>query len=63
MLTGLAAVEAYLPSRRIAIAVAVTYLPEAFDDQGDYRNKTDTLFRRVAAELAPEDAPPMLAPK
>jgi CubicO group peptidase (beta-lactamase class C family) len=63
MLTGLAAVEAYLPSRRIAIAVAVTYLPKAFDGQGEYRNEADTLFRRVAAELAPEDAPPMPAPK
>ncbi len=56
-------VEAYLPSQKIAIAVAVTYDPEAFDDQGNYRNEADTLFRRIGAELAPDDAPPMPPPK
>ena len=30
-----------------------------FDDQGNYSNEADTLFRRVAAEMAPNDAPPM----
>ncbi len=63
MFGGYAAIEAYLPSQKIAIAVATTFAPEAFDDQGDYRNEADTLFRRIAAELAPEDAPPMPAPK
>jgi CubicO group peptidase (beta-lactamase class C family) len=56
---GYAAVEAYLPSQKIAVAVANTYQPQAFDDQGDYSNEADTLFRRVAAEMAPNDAPPM----
>ncbi|WP_099021384.1 serine hydrolase domain-containing protein [Mycolicibacterium palauense] len=55
---GYAAVGAYLPSRRIAIAVAVTFDRDAFDDEGDYPNAADTLFRRIAAELAPEQAPP-----
>lgn len=59
MLAGEAAVEAYLPSRKIAIAVAVTYQPEAFDDHGNYRNEAETLFRKVGAELAPDDAPPV----
>ncbi len=59
MFAGGAGVMAYLPAEKIAIAVAVTYLPEAFDDQGDYRNEADTLFRRIAAELAPDDAPPV----
>jgi CubicO group peptidase (beta-lactamase class C family) len=63
MFAGYAAIEAYLPAQKIAIAVAVTYAPEAFDDQGDYRNEADTLFRRIGAELAPEDAPPMPPPK
>ncbi|MCV7280966.1 beta-lactamase family protein [Mycolicibacterium flavescens] len=58
MLTGYAAVEAYLPAQKIAIAVVVTFEPDAFDDRGDYRNEADTLFRRIAAELAPDDAPP-----
>jgi CubicO group peptidase (beta-lactamase class C family) len=63
LMSGYAALEAYLPSQKVAIAVAATYAPEAFDDQGDYRNEADTLFRRIAAELAPDDAPPMPPPK
>ena len=59
MFAGCAAVEAYLPSQRIAVAVAVTYAPEAFDDQGNYTNQADILFRKIAAEVAPNDAPPM----
>ncbi|OLL20747.1 MULTISPECIES: serine hydrolase domain-containing protein [unclassified Rhodococcus (in: high G+C Gram-positive bacteria)] len=55
---GYAAVEAYLPSRKIAVAVAVTFDPAAFDDTGAYRNEADTLFRRIGAHLAPDDAPP-----
>jgi CubicO group peptidase (beta-lactamase class C family) len=62
-MSGYAAVEAYLPAQKIAIAVAVTYLPEAYDDQGNYSNAADTLFRKIGAELAPDDAPPMRAPK
>jgi CubicO group peptidase (beta-lactamase class C family) len=58
-LAGYAAVEGYLPSQKIAVAVANTYEPQAFDDQGNYSNEADTLFRRVAAEMAPNDAPPM----
>jgi CubicO group peptidase (beta-lactamase class C family) len=58
MFAGEAGVEAYLPSKNIAVAVAVTYLPEAFDDAGGYANEADTLFRRIAKELAPDDAPP-----
>ena len=63
LMSGYAAVEAYLPSQKIAIALAVTFAPEAFDDQGNYRNEADPLFRKVAAELAPDDAPPMPPPK
>ena len=59
LFSGYGALEAYLPSQKIAIAVATTYAPEAFDDQGDYHNQADTLFRRIAAEVAPEDAPPL----
>jgi len=59
LFAGEAAVMAYLPSKKVSIAVAVTYEPEAFDDNGDYRNEADTLFRRIATELAPDDAPPV----
>jgi CubicO group peptidase (beta-lactamase class C family) len=59
MFAGYAAVEAYLPSQRAAVAVAVTYAPEAFDERGNSRNEADTLFRKIGAEVAPNDAPPM----
>jgi len=60
---GYAAVEAYLPAKKIAIAVAVTYQPDAFDEKGNYENGGDTLFRKIATELAPDDAPPLRPPK
>jgi CubicO group peptidase (beta-lactamase class C family) len=59
MFGGYGAIEAYLPSQKIAIAAAVTFAPEAFDDQGNYSNSADPLFRKIAAELAPDDAPPL----
>ena len=63
LMAGYSAVEAYLPSQKIAIAVAATYAPDAFDDQGSYGNAADTLFRKIGAALAPDDAPPMPPPK
>jgi CubicO group peptidase (beta-lactamase class C family) len=57
-LTGFSATEAYLPSEEIAIAVAVTYLPAAFDPQGNYANSADALFRSIGAVVAPDDPPP-----
>jgi hypothetical protein len=59
LFAGEAGVAAYLPSQKLAIAIAVTYEPEAFDDDGDYANAADVLFRRIGAELAPDHAPPM----
>jgi CubicO group peptidase (beta-lactamase class C family) len=55
---GYAAVNAYLPAQKIAIAVAVTYLPGAFNSEGQYSNGGDALFRKIGAYLAPNDAPP-----
>jgi CubicO group peptidase (beta-lactamase class C family) len=59
LFAGAAAVEAYLPSQKIAIATAVTYEPAAFDDLGNYSNAAESLFRKIGAALAPEDAPPV----
>jgi CubicO group peptidase (beta-lactamase class C family) len=56
MFAGYAAVEAYLPSQKVAVAVAVTYAPEAFDDQGNYSNEADILFRKIGAQVVPNDA-------
>ncbi len=59
LFSGYAAVEGYLPSQKIAVAVANTYEPQAFDEHGNYSNEADTLFRRIATEMAPDDAPPV----
>jgi CubicO group peptidase (beta-lactamase class C family) len=58
-LSGFSATEAYLPSEEIAIAVAVTHLPAAFDAQGNYPNAADSLFRSIGAVVAPDDPPPV----
>ena len=63
LFAGYAAIEAYLPAKKIAIAVAVTFSPEAFDGEGNYTNTGDTIFRRIATELAPDHAPPSPQPK
>lgn len=48
---------AYLPSQKIAIAVAVTYEPEAFPANGNELNSADFLWRKIAAALVPDEAP------
>lgn len=59
LFSGYAGVMAYLPEQRVAIAVAVTFEPEAFDEQGNYANAADGLFRKIGAVLAPDKAPPV----
>ena len=63
LLGGYSATEAYLPSKKIAIAVAVTFAPEAFDSQGNYKNSSDTVFRSIGASLTPDDPPPSVPGK
>lgn len=58
LFSGYAATEGYLPSKKIAIAVAVTFDEGAFQPSGDYPNAASTLFRAIGASLAPDDAPP-----
>lgn len=58
LLSGEGSTEAYLPSEKIAIAVVVTFLPGAFDSQGNYANSSDPIFRAIGTYLAPKDAPP-----
>ena len=59
MFSGYSAVEAYLPEKKLAIAVAATFAPQAFDAEGGYPNTAEVLFRRIGAELAPDRAPPV----
>ena len=60
LLGGYGAVEAYLPARKIAIAVATTFGERSFDDQGSYVSGRASweIFAAVAALLAPHDPPP-----
>jgi hypothetical protein len=58
MFAGYSATEAYLPSKKIAIAVAVTFDPQAFNPQGTEPNSSTQLFQAIGACLAPHDAPP-----
>jgi hypothetical protein len=55
---GYSATEAYLPSQKVSISVAVTFLPEAFDCGGVYPNSSDALFRAIGDYMAPNDSPP-----
>ncbi|MBX7431691.1 beta-lactamase family protein [Mycobacterium sp. Y57] len=63
MFGGYGAAEGYLPSHKIAVAVAATFAPEAFDTEGGNENGAELLFRRIGAEMAPDDAPPMPPPR
>jgi CubicO group peptidase (beta-lactamase class C family) len=60
LLGGYSAVEAYLPSKKIAIAVATTYGEQSFDEQGNhkYGNASEQIFGAIATYLAPDEAPP-----
>jgi CubicO group peptidase (beta-lactamase class C family) len=58
LLSGIAATEAYLPQQKIAIAVATTFGPGAFNQQGVEPNASDTLFRLIAKYMAPTDPTP-----
>jgi CubicO group peptidase (beta-lactamase class C family) len=59
LLAGYGSVAAYLPNRKIAIAVVTTLGEESFDEAGDSRSGRASweIFANIAALLAPEDAP------
>lgn len=56
---GYGAVEAYLPSKKIAIAVVTTYGEKSFDDKGSYGNASTAIFKAIGTYLAP-DKPPLI---
>ncbi len=56
---GYSALEAYLPSQRIAISLVVTFAEGAFDKTtGSYPNEAVPIFEQIGAKLAPNDPPP-----
>jgi hypothetical protein len=51
---GCGATVGYLPSKKLTVAVAITYGPKAFDDQGNYKNVSDKIFSSLGNALAPD---------
>lgn len=59
LFAGYGGTEAYLPSKKIAIAVVTTYGEKGFDEQGRYGNASQEIFKAIGTYLAPE-APPLI---
>ena len=57
LFAGEAAIESYLPSRRISIAIAVTFKPEAYNAQGNPSPYWQVLWTKIGKVLAPGNAP------
>jgi CubicO group peptidase (beta-lactamase class C family) len=57
-LTGYSETMGYLPSQEIAIAVVITFLPAAYDEQGNTTSSANSIFQSVGALMAPTDPPP-----
>ncbi len=56
---GYGAVEAYLPAKKIAIAVATTFGEQAFDEKGEYKHPShQDIYAAIGAFLAPDDPLP-----
>ena len=55
---GYAAAEGYLPSQKVAVGVAVTFAPKAFDSQGGSTNSGESILRAIGAYMAPSSPPP-----
>ncbi|HEU5483097.1 MAG TPA: serine hydrolase domain-containing protein [Sphingomicrobium sp.] len=59
LLSGLGVVEAYLPSEKVAIAIAVTLTPGAYDSAGNYSSPANPMFQKISAVMAPGKAAPV----
>ena len=67
LFSGEAGAFAYLPSQKVAIALAVTFTEDAFAPDGSYKpevgsNAADCVWREIATVVAPEDPPPTRMP-
>ena len=67
LFSGEAGAFAYLPSKKVAVALALTFDEDAFAPDGSYKsevgsNAADPVWRQIAAVVAPEDPPPTMKP-
>jgi CubicO group peptidase (beta-lactamase class C family) len=61
LFAGEAAIESYLPSQRISIAIAMTFKPDAYDAKGNPSPYWQILWAKIGKVLAPSD-PPAIPP-
>lgn len=57
LFSGYAAIGAYYPPGKLAVAVATTFGEESFDEQGNYTSGWQAIFEAIGAYLAPEATP------
>jgi CubicO group peptidase (beta-lactamase class C family) len=50
---GCGATVGYLPAKKLTVAIVTTYSQSAFDEDGDYKNASDTIFESIVNVLAP----------
>jgi hypothetical protein len=67
LFSGEAGAFAYLPSKKVAIALALTFTQDAFGPDGGYKpevgdNAADQVWREIATVVAPKDPPPARRP-
>jgi CubicO group peptidase (beta-lactamase class C family) len=56
---GSTATVGYLPSHKLTIAVATTFLPAAYDSDGNFKDASVRVFGSLANSLAPGTLPPL----
>jgi len=57
LFAGESAIESYLPSQRLSIAIVTTFKPAAYDAQGNPSPYWQVLWAKIGKLLAPRDAP------
>ncbi len=67
LFSGQAGAFAYLPSQKVAIALALTFAADAFAADGSYKpevgsNAANVVWRDIAATMVPNDPPPAKKP-
>ena len=57
LFAGYAAIESYLPSKRVSIALALTFKPSTYDYAGNPNGYWVRLYSQIGAVVAPDDPP------
>ncbi len=57
LFSGYAAIGAYYPPAKLAVAVATTFGEGSFDEQGNYTSGWQAIFEAIGALIAPEATP------